>query len=236
MKINEMTPTAFLTDDRKMLLFADSDQLKNKLELGMIPLYCEAEILKFIQSDQHAELKAQYTLDVETCKSIDGLEAWQLWQKKAKEYTDWNIIKPISNIAFYADYDYRRHPHADSIIEYHKGSDADKKRWQIKCNDGSWKGVRVEPVWDEYSDYRLKPRTITINSVEYNAPMNVAPEVDTHYWVINFEFEFGFVPLAVIWIEDESDYSALEKSHAFGKYDDCKAVADALNAILSGEL
>lgn len=78
---------------------------------------------EFEQDDPHAELKAQYVRDVESCKTIDDLNAFDLWQMRNKTGNQsWGYIP--GNIDWTAD-EYRRHPHADTIIAYHKCSERD---------------------------------------------------------------------------------------------------------------
>lgn len=171
-------------------------------------------------------LKAQYALDVETCKTIDGLDAWQLWQHK-KHYLDWETIK----ISFYFKWsEYRRHPHADNIISYHKCSESEKKRWQ--CDDGVAGWYTEKPItWNENWDYRLKPETITINGKEYAAPLRVAPYLGAEYWwyssICGVKND--------IWSNDCMDRERLSSNCVFVLHDDCQAVADAFNAILTGD-
>jgi len=188
------------------------------------------------EPDQHAELKAQYAQDVETCKSIDDLEACQLWQNLCVD--KWYDYEPGDEPRFYTNMIYRRHPHADKIIEYHKCSDADKNRWQVLNALDNWANLNSKPEWDENYQYRLKPRTITIvvngESKEYNAPLNVAPVFGAEYWVIEFSFAFGFYPNSKEWLESELDISALQESHVFSTQEDADRVADAFNQILAG--
>jgi len=90
------------------------------------------------------------------------------------------------------------------------------------------------PQWQEYWQYRLKPRTITINGKKYNAPLSVAPDFGAEYWVIQFSFAFGFYASLQEWLESELDISALQESHAFETEQDCQEVAGAFNEILAG--
>ena len=184
------------------------------------------------QIDPHAELKAQYACDVETCKTIDGLDAWQLWQVQINKSGDW--FEAGSNM-FCEWNNYRRHPHADSIIEYHKGSERDKKRWQVSGNNGkTWITFYDNPVWDENYQYRLKPETITISGKEYTAPLRVAPAVGTKYFVLSTnccKLVTGFN----VWDNRVADNNYLKNGHVFATEQDCQAVADAFNAILRGD-
>lgn len=202
---------------------------------------CDVDVLGHIErlkkiaypceQDPRAGLKAQYALDVETCKDIDGLEAWQLWQVQLNKYGDW--LDAGSNMFCEGD-NYRLHPHADSIIEYHKCSERDKKRWQRRNYGGLWHDCDTAPDWTD-DEYRLKPKTITIDGKEYAAPLRVAPEIGTKYWVCNFNFTTGFESWSVSWEGDSDDNCLLEKRHVFATKEDCKVVADAFNAILRGD-
>lgn len=195
--------------------------------------------VKPIATDSHSELKTQYAQDIETCAFIDGLEPYQLWQIFYE-----NQWYEYDGHQFFNNGIYRRHPHADSIIEYHKCSDDDKKRLQIKCN-GKWQNYfdddfddySYEPDWDERMEYRIKPRTITIvvngESKEYNAPLNVAPAIDDTYWVIVSNHN-GYQAECTKWFNDTDDKSALEKNVAFATQEDCQLVVDAFGEILAG--
>ena len=191
--------------------------------------------VKSMQSDLHAELKKQYQKDVETCKSIEGLEACQLWQYKYKN-SEWFICPDDLQ---WVNEQYRRHPHADSIIEYHKCSDTNKKRWQYSENGCEiWQdNGNGEPSWFELSKYRLKPRTITIvvngESKEYNAPLNVVPVVGDEYWMIELNYN-GYQAESTRWLDDANDRKALKNNLVFATQEDCQAVADAFSEILAG--
>ncbi|MEN9755838.1 MAG: hypothetical protein RL755_25 [Pseudomonadota bacterium] len=183
------------------------------------------------QLNRHAELKSQYVRDLETCATIDGLDAYQLWQGERFNGNFVNLTLPPK---FYVDVYYRRHPHADSMIEYYQCSDDDKLRWQCRYNDGQiaearWKDLKDEkPLWHETDEFRLKPRTITINGKEYNAPLNVAPAVGTTFYF----FEVDAV-ISEEWGNDPVQFFYLKTNHCFTNREDCKAVADAFAEILA---
>lgn len=181
--------------------------------------------LSFSVSDPHVELKAKYTHDVEACNELCSLDSYDLWQ-----YCFDNVFnKCTTEPQWNPDTEYRRHPHADSIIEYHKCSNTDKKRWQEKCFGGSWVDCLC-PDWINYQ-YRIKPRTITINGNEYNAPMNVAPEIGSQYFVM-LQDGYSFNVCQYTWANLSNDFSALNNYRAFVSKEDCHAVCDAFNSIL----
>jgi len=183
------------------------------------------------ENKPHADLKAQYAIDVETCKTINGLEDWQLWQYRAKGSGKWIDFTIGSGIPFDCcdSNQYRRHPHADNIIFYHKCSEHDKKRWQVHTGYSDWQDD-INPQWQEHWQYRLKPEIITINGKEYAAPLRVAPELGTKY----FWYSSICGVKNDIWGNDPVDNQRLAANMVFATEQDCKAVADAFNAILRG--
>jgi len=203
------------------------DYLLNKI-LGL-------QLLIDPQIDPHAELKVQYALDVETCKDIDGLEDWQLWQYRVKGSGKWIDFTKGSGIPFDCcdSNQYRRHPHADNIIAYHKCSERDKKRWQSSYA-GRWSDCKREPAWHDDCEYRLKPETIKINGKEYAAPLRVAPDLGAIYWTIAFN-NGGFVCNKSEWDDLIMDNGRFNANNCFATEQDCQAVADAFNAILRGD-
>lgn len=183
------------------------------------------------EPDPHAELKAQYVRDLETCATIDGLDAYQLWQYIFRPQQKWfNCEIPPS----FEREILRRHPHADSMIEYHRCSDKDKQRWQFKEYNNDWIDLNKHeiPAWYENAEYRIKPRTITINGKEYNAPLNVDPEFQNKYWFVA-NHNVKMVADNYTWNGDTFDMSCLKNNNCFATQEDCQAVADAFNAILA---
>lgn len=180
------------------------------------------------QDDPHAELKVQYAQDVETCRDIEGLEAWYLWQWGFNEkWQDFIGCKPC----FSENTNYRRHSHANLIIQYHKGSERDKQRWQYAYKD-TWLDCDGEPCWYENHKYRLKPDTITIDGKEYVAPLREPPAIGTNYWKICFadnktpRYE---------WHNQNYENEWLKNRTCFATEEDARAVLNALQAILKGE-
>lgn len=82
---------------------------------------------------------------------------WELWQWKKSNPT-WNNCEKNHDTDF-LNFQYRRHPHADSIIQWHGCSDEDKKRWQYRFIDvkGDHWTDNSNPLWNETAEYRLKP-------------------------------------------------------------------------------
>jgi hypothetical protein len=73
--------------------------------------------------------------------------------------------------------------------------------------------------------------TITINGKEYNAPLRVEPEIGSIYWVI-----YRYHASMQVWDGYDVDKKRLQYGEVFASKEDCQAVADALNAILRGDL
>jgi len=75
------------------------------------------------------------------------------------------------------------------------------------------------------------PETITINGKEYAAPLRVAPEPGTkYYWYSSICGVKND-----IWGNDCLDNERLSSNCVFVLHDDCQAVADAFNVILTGD-
>jgi hypothetical protein len=214
-----------------MTNYGQEDSKINELQNRITALQKELDSLK--QDDQHKELKELYYKDNETCKSIDGLNAWQLWQVKNKN--EWIDIKDIG--LFKKGVDYRRHPHADSMILFHKNTDA-KWQWFYKCNTSGvqeWVDCKEPPKFKEEVLYRIKPDTITINNKEYPAPLRIAPEQGSYYYFMDvsnnevdknkwhgtgtFDFDYKYLGLGV----------------CFATQEDAQAVLDAILEILRGK-
>jgi hypothetical protein len=188
-------------------------------------------LLRNPKQDPHAELKAQYTRDVETCKDIDGLDACKLYQ--VSFCGDWEVVQ-AEKIMFCSDAKYRRNPHADNIIAYHKCSDRDKKRWEVRYKGSiRWYDL-TKPFFNDDREYRLKPETITINGKEYAAPLRVAPNLDTEYWTVCF-CNGAFMAYESIWENHRIDNGRFNAKNCFATHEDCQAVADAFSAILRGD-
>lgn len=78
--------------------------------------------------------------------------------------------KPMTN---------KRHVHADLIIAWANGAEI-----EFKDVFGHWKDCSPEPLWELWTEYRIKQNTIT-KSVSFPEPMRNAPEIGQMYWVID---------------------------------------------------
>jgi hypothetical protein len=198
--------------------------------------FIDAVLLLATQVDPHAELKAQYARDVETCETIPSLESYQLWMWSG-DCTKWHTCNARPDWADNAKW--RRNPHADLMIEYHQCSDRDKNRWQVKGGDRNnwlnWTDCIVEPDWDEKSEYRLKPEVIVINGKEYNAPLRDSKGIKRDYVYFDFNGSDFFASVSK-WDNDFCDNKRLNAGLIFASKEDCQAVADAFNEILRGDL
>jgi hypothetical protein len=189
------------------------------------------ELDKLIADLEQDELVQQYLKDVETCKTISGLQVKDLWEDitlKGK-FRSYEIDpKCLSSSK------YRRHPHADLMIKYYQCSERDKKRWQYKlhtkwetitCNDGM-------PIWDEDSEYRLKPESININDIDYAAPLREAPKVGSKYWVLSLSLCLNNKTIKQTWNNSEVDNQLLNMGICFATEEACLAVYNAFQSIL----
>lgn len=79
------------------------------------------------------------------------------------------------------------HPHADLIMEYAKIAQYDDKPWkhfQLKY-DSEWVVAENPLEFNEYIEYRLKPRIININGFEVPEPVRSIPAYGIPYFIIN---------------------------------------------------
>lgn len=78
------------------------------------------------------------------------------------------------------------HKHAAMIREFSRLADEHERpwefiQWQAEADD-NWHSCREPPKWCTHNEYRLKPRTITVNGIEVPAPERVAPIFGTPYY------------------------------------------------------
>jgi len=126
------------------------------------------------EPSQHAALIAQCAQD-----KIDYPKFWRKLIQCKTHLCKWH---DQSNYAFKFEnipsFEYRQHPHRESIILWYGCSDADKLRWQVSALDNVWIDWNIEkcgiPDFDEFYQYRLRPRTckVTIQGkvLEYPEP------------------------------------------------------------------
>jgi len=137
----------------------------------------------------HADIIMQVEQD-----KIDYPEFWwELVQYKSifgggfQAFSDKSFYKKLEE---HSGYIVRQHPHRESIIEWHKCSEADKKRWEEKQDSVklSW-GNSPNPKWLEYREYRLRTRTckVTLQDgtvLEYPEPVRGDLEVGRVYFSV----------------------------------------------------
>jgi hypothetical protein len=172
-------------------------------------------------------VKQKYEMDAEVCENIPTLDVWSLYQTKGGYSSiDWQVLAspPTWNPGKF----YRRNPQADTIIEYHRGSDEDKKHWQMKGHDARCEWVDIEkPVWREDNLCRRKPGIIvTVNGETFflNLPMNKAPEDGDIYWTYTTFLEVT----STFWTGSAWDYEMLILNKAFRTEEDCMKVIEVL--------
>ncbi len=86
-------------------------------------------------------------------------------------------------------------------------------------------------AWHSHTIFRLKPKTITINGIEYPAPMRDVPDVGGYCFVLG---ESGVKKYK--WASEAADiYSPLATGRAFETEENAQQVFDALTKVLTGE-
>ncbi len=73
----------------------------------------------------------------------------------------------------------RNHKHAALIQQW---LDDDSLIVERKAGDDKWY-KQADCFWNEESEYRFKPKMIKCGGLEFPEPMQVAPEIDTRYWL-----------------------------------------------------
>ena len=97
------------------------------------------------------------------------------------------------------------HPHADLMALYAedaKTTDKPWELWQIKNKYGIWVDLSVNPVWEQYLEYRRKPKTHIVNGVEVPDLRIDAKEGEYYYLPDPTEPEFTYKYEATIDICD----------------------------------
>lgn len=87
------------------------------------------------------------------------------------------------------------HPHAEIIMKYAEIAQYDAEPWKyfdIKYN-GKWVDLQFPPIFDSYSEYRLKPRTININGFEVPEPLR--HELSNGFKFYSFDLYHGVLDL-----------------------------------------
>ena len=130
------------------------------------------------------------------------------------------------------------HKHADLMRLYAEDAlETDKpwELWEYSQDDGTtWHGfdAGVQPCWLVNTEYRRKPKTITINGRELVAPERVAPAVGAKYWIPSLH-ALDYIGTNQ-WTDDSSDRRWLECGMVFLRRDDATALTKALLSLLKG--
>lgn len=129
------------------------------------------------------------------------------------------------------------HKHAAAMAEYAKDAAETEKpweRWEIRRNyhGGGWDDCNCNPKWYPESDYRRKPRTLTIEGVEVEAPLTEAIQGQTVYAsdATGRVAPFRFSEADVKGVEN-----ALANGRLFATPEAAKAAYDAITALLTGK-
>jgi hypothetical protein len=121
------------------------------------------------------------------------------------------------------------HKHAVLMAEYAKDAAEHVQPWELwQCSlTGVWSGVIEHPKWALDTEYRRKPRTITINGIEVPEPLRVAPPSGTIYYVAMPCNANSYVDWT--WFDDRSDIAALAQGMAHATRDAAEIHGNALN-------
>lgn len=129
------------------------------------------------------------------------------------------------------------HKHAASMMLYAQdAAETDKpwQRWEAGDDNGHWYSLTDNPIWDETTVYRRKPKTIRIGERDVPAPMTTAPEIGTIYWVAN---QFGSSLLGdATWDGDTVDCVRLKHGLVHTSKENAIAHAEALILVSGGTL
>lgn len=103
------------------------------------------------------------------------------------------------------------HVHAELMAQYVEDARETERpweRWERKSGAG-WVSMSDHPLWLIDEQYRLKPRTITINGREVPEPMRRAPEVGQECYIVAMEKQplFG----EITWDNDSFDHRWLSR-------------------------
>ena len=91
----------------------------------------------------HEELKALFEKDATVHP-----RPCELWFFRGSPGAVWRQNK-FTRLSFCAGFEYRRHRHADLMIEAHQNPDA---KWEMQATDTRW--VPATPDWEEEIEYR----------------------------------------------------------------------------------
>ena len=98
-----------------------------------------------------------------------------------------------------------RHKHADLMIAL--ANDKTLKIQFYSSFDHTWKDVST-PTWLEYTEYRIKPKTMKIGYFAVNEPEQDAPEHNTVYYFPSLGGERKYFD--TVWCGSDFDYQMLK--------------------------
>ena len=102
----------------------------------------------------------------------------------------------------------RKHKHAE-LIKAWLDDDSLEVEWLDSCGDWrNWREVR-SPSWEEATEYRFKPKMITVGEHSFPEPMRVAPEAGAWVYLPNILGKCVYVDTH--WLGDESDVMLLKR-------------------------
>ena len=128
-----------------------------------------------------------------------------------------------------------KHKHAALMLQYAKDwaeTEEPWKRWVVTSHRGEWVALFGHPYWNEESEYRRKPRTLTY-TVTIPEPMREAPEMGSWYWLA--EAATDDFTSRVEWEGDSCDHSWLKRGLCFATREDAIAAAKAMLPIKDEE-
>lgn len=158
----------------------------------------------------HAKLMALYAQDAARTPNPG-----RLWQWRAAPTDSWATDDPriaVDGMFFYADVEYRRHPHADSMLEWEKDQRENPGQvWQCRSVTAGtpWRDMIAPPRWQEGMQYRQKPKVRRIGAYEYPEPESKAPADEAEYWIPSTASEESAI--AYTWRNDEPDFRWLAR-------------------------
>ena len=125
--------------------------------------------------------------------------------------------------------------HAALMLQYAKDwaeTDAPWKRWEVTSHRNEWVALFGHPRWNEESEYRRKPRTLTY-TITILEPLRNTPEVGEVFYVAAMYAKSFFN--AYEWSGCETDRRFLKRGMCFTTKEDAVAAAKAMMPIKGEE-
>ena len=125
--------------------------------------------------------------------------------------------------------------HAALMLQYAKDwaeTDAPWKRWEVTSHRNEWVALFGHPRWNEESEYRRKPHTLTY-TITILEPLREAPEVGEVFYVAAMYAKSFYN--AYEWSGCETDRRFLKRGMCFTTKEDAVAAAKAMMPIKGEE-